>query len=97
MHMDLTDDIARFRAGDPDLVVAASLACPWCLHKPTSVLLDADEHEPAATCFCADCSRSWTVALSVEQSLRLALAPPPGVWLRRALEGGRPRGVRWRR
>jgi hypothetical protein len=92
-----TDDVARFRAGDPDALVAASFACPWCLHRPAAVVVAGAEHECAASCVCADCARGWRVALSVEQSLRMALAPPREFSIRRPPGERRPQGTRWRR
>jgi hypothetical protein len=67
-------DTARFRADDPDALVAASLACPLCLHGE-SVDWDAslDGYDPSVECSCGRCEMEWRVYLTPEQALRLSL------------------------
>jgi len=73
------NDAARFHPGDPVELVAASFACPVCLHAPSVVRLPAERDETAARCGCQPCSADWEVALNDLQMLRLALAPPPSI------------------
>jgi hypothetical protein len=70
------DDSARFRVDDPLALVAASFACPLCLRRASLVFLDEDEGEHSATCRCALCDKTWTVALGADQFLRVKLLPP---------------------
>jgi hypothetical protein len=67
-------DTARFRADDPDVLVAASLACPLCLQSD-EVVWDAtlEGYDPSVQCRCPDCQQSWRVYLTPEQALRLGL------------------------
>jgi hypothetical protein len=68
-------DAARFHASDPDAVVAASLACPVCLYRPSTVFLPDDDG--TASCRCRACDLVWTVSLDLGQSLRMRVAAPP--------------------
>jgi hypothetical protein len=72
-------DVARFRPDDPAELVAASFACPLCLHAPVAVRLPGAFDEPAAACMCGSCATGWDVALDAMQLLRLTLSPPPGL------------------
>jgi len=67
-------DTARFRANDPDALVAASFACPICLHTD-SVDWDAsvDGYDPSAECSCSRCEEEWRVYLTPQQALRVGL------------------------
>ncbi|HEY3776369.1 MAG TPA: hypothetical protein VGL69_25465 [Solirubrobacteraceae bacterium] len=68
-------DVARFTAQDPDAVVAASFACPICLHGEevdSEVALD-DGYDPSVACECLECDVRWRVYLTPEQALRLGL------------------------
>jgi hypothetical protein len=75
----LFEDLARFGPHDPDGVVAASLACPFCLHRPTECAVDATEILPYAECWCEECGVPWIVHLDELQAFRLCLLPPIGV------------------
>ena len=67
-------DTARFRADDPQELVAASLLCPVCLRNPAEGHdLDADGYDPSVLCHCEHCGQSWRVYLTDQQALRLAL------------------------
>jgi hypothetical protein len=67
-------DTARFRADDPDELVAASLACPICLHSGNVEWdLDPDGYDPSAQCLCRRCDESWSVFVTPDQALRLGL------------------------
>jgi hypothetical protein len=77
------NDAARFLPDDPDELVAASFACPVCLHRATYTRLAAYYDEPEATCACLPCGCGWEIALSAVQMLRLTLAPPHGLVLER--------------
>jgi hypothetical protein len=72
--MDPLADTARFGAGDPDPLVAASLACPVCLHGDTVEWSAALEgYDPTVSCRCSMCDAEWQVYLMPEQALRLGL------------------------
>lgn len=67
-------DIARFRADDPDALVAASLACPLCLgsHEVTwEAALDG--WDPVVHCHCHACEEDWRVYVAPHQALRIGL------------------------
>ena len=73
----LTADLARFAADDPDALVHAAFACPYCLREPEEITLNLEEpFGSAALCRCRDCHHGWAVTLNFGQALRLALAPP---------------------
>lgn len=68
-------DTARFRTDDPDELVVASLACPFCLHSD-EVSWDlevSDGYDPSARCECQRCEEPWRVYVTPDQSLRLGL------------------------
>lgn len=67
--------VATYRADDPAELVAASLACPWCLAAAVDYELRAEEFDASAECRCRACDHSWRLFLAPEQALRLALAP----------------------
>ena len=67
-------DRARFGPDDPDEIVLAALACPYCLS--TTALewgFVRSGDRPVVGCFCADCQTDWYVFLTSEQALRLGL------------------------
>jgi hypothetical protein len=69
-----TADVARFTPQDPDVLVAASLACPFCLHEDDVVWTAALEgYDPSVSCECPECDARWRVYLMPEQALRLGL------------------------
>jgi hypothetical protein len=73
----LTTDLARFAADDPDPLVHAAFACPYCLREPGEITLNLEEpFGSAALCRCFECRHGWAVSLNFGQALRLALAPP---------------------
>lgn len=75
-------DAARFFVDDPDPLVNASFACPYCLDEPARAVFDLEEpHGSAVLCRCDGCHASWIVAVSTGQALRLAIAPPIGLEL----------------
>ena len=68
--------VASYRADDPAELVAASLACPWCLGARVDYRLEAaEEFDARADCRCRGCGHAWPLFLAPEQALRLALAP----------------------
>ena len=70
-------EIASFRQDDPAILVAASLACPFCLSGDVAWSLDADEPQDASVaCRCRACGHERRVFLAPEQALRLAVAGP---------------------
>jgi hypothetical protein len=72
--MSLLADTARFRTNDPDELVIASLACPFCLHgDDVEWELDADGYDPSAQCLCRRCEEPWRVYMTPYQALRLGL------------------------
>jgi len=72
-------DCARFRVEDHDEIVAASLACRFCLRTAVAVDVDRDEFGGVARCHCQVCRAITTITLDHDQVLRLALRPPPNV------------------
>jgi hypothetical protein len=67
-------DTARFRADDPDVLVAASLACPICLAAEEVEWAGAlDGYDPSVECRCPRCEERWRVYLAPQQALRLGL------------------------
>lgn len=70
-----TDDTARFRVDDPDELVAASFACPICLHAQSDVSVAGDDDAYEAACSCGYCDAQWTVGLTTWQVLRLRMSP----------------------
>jgi hypothetical protein len=67
-------DIARFRPEDPDALVAAALACPFCLRSDDVQWDDSLEgYDPSVQCRCPSCQAGWRVYLAPEQALRLGL------------------------
>lgn len=68
-------DFARFRIDDDDELVAASFACPACLRAVCSGTLQLSSDDPQVDCICLKCDQRWTVFLTGEQALRLALRP----------------------
>ena len=77
----MVDDVARFAAGEDEEVVRASLACPYCLHQPSHVLIAAHTTSGEAICACSRCQLQWSVLLDADQLLRLRLAPPRDLWV----------------
>lgn len=71
-------DIAHFRPDDPDALVNASLACPFCLRAET-IEWDGSlqGYDPSVRCWCPSCEQRWRVYLAPEQALRLGLMPVP--------------------
>ena len=67
-------DTARFRADDPDPLVRASLACPFCLcGEEVDWEAALDEYDPFVECRCSRCEQRWRVYLAPLQALRLGL------------------------
>jgi hypothetical protein len=67
-------DIARFRADDPDALVAASLACPICLGSEQVEWEAAlDSYDASVECRCPTCEQRWRVYLAPQQELRFGL------------------------
>jgi hypothetical protein len=69
-------EAARFRPNDPDPLVRASFACSLCLREPSAATVDHGPDGATVLCRCAGCETTWTVALDLEQELRLELRPP---------------------
>ena len=73
----LTTDLARFASDDPDPLIHAAFACPFCLREPEEITVNLDEpFGAAALCRCYECRHGWAVTLNYGQAMRLALAPP---------------------
>jgi hypothetical protein len=67
-------DVARFRPEDPDVLVRAALACPFCLDVEDVEFEDSLEgYDPSVQCRCPSCQTQWRVYLAPDQALRLAL------------------------
>jgi hypothetical protein len=58
------NDDARFQPHDPAELVAATFACPVCLHAPSAVRIPDAYGEPVARCVCGPCEAGWAVSLS---------------------------------
>jgi hypothetical protein len=88
--MTASDDMARFAPGEDDSMILASLMCPFCLSRPTRVLVDDRSGGATASCACAQCRADWAVALDPAQALELFMSPPRGLWIRHRFgrEGG---------
>lgn len=69
-------DTARFRPDDPDVLVAASLACPVCLRGAGVEWQDSlGGYDPSVECRCPSCQARWRVYLAPDQALRVSLMP----------------------
>ena len=77
----VTQDVARFAVDDPEVLVAATFACPVCLRAACRVLLADGAELPVARCTCEHCACVWTLAVDAPQLLRLSLDPPATVTL----------------
>ncbi len=66
-------DIARFRPDDPDVLVLAAFACPWCLRADVESEPDLEGYDPSVQCRCPSCQARWRVYLAPHQALRLGL------------------------
>lgn len=67
-------DTARFRPEDPDALVHASVACPFCLREDEVDVSPALEgYDPSVQCLCRCCHEGWRVYMTPEQSLRFGL------------------------
>lgn len=69
-------EMARFLPDDPDPLVQASFACPHCLHQPTEAVIDESSEAAIVDCTCEPCGCLYSIALTEEQTLRLALREP---------------------
>ena len=71
-------ETARFRPDDPDALVAATFACPGCLHADLDVALSVDSggDDARASCSCRLCATRWSVWLDQWQAVRMTLSPP---------------------
>jgi hypothetical protein len=75
-------DSARFFVDDPDPLVIASFACPYCLEIAADSLFNLEEPNGSAVlCHCEACNKRWVVAVNTGQAMRLAIAPPIGLEL----------------
>lgn len=74
--MTALDDRARFFPDDPTALVVAAFSCPLCLRQASLVFLEEDEQEHTARCWCKRCTRTWMVAMTADQHLRVMLLPP---------------------
>src|SRR5205823_986802 len=55
-------DVARFRHDDPDELVMASLACPFCLQsRDVDWLFKSGGYDPCVECVCPRCEERWQV------------------------------------
>jgi hypothetical protein len=72
----MTTEMARFFPDDPDPLVQASFACPYCLHQPTEATIDQGPDGAVVDCRCAPCTHDYALALSAEQALRVLLREP---------------------
>jgi hypothetical protein len=68
-------DTARFRPDDPDALVSAALACPFCLCADDVQWEDdsLEDYDPSVQCGCPSCQARWRVYLAPQQALRVGL------------------------
>jgi DNA-directed RNA polymerase subunit M/transcription elongation factor TFIIS len=67
-------DVARFRQSDPDDLVTASLACPFCLYsEDVDWQFQSGDYDPSVECVCQRCEERWRVFMTPNQALRLVL------------------------
>ncbi len=69
-------EVATFKLDDPDVVVRAALACPYCLSSDQGLALREGADEFSLRCSCRTCGRRRRVEMTDEQALRIAIAPP---------------------
>jgi hypothetical protein len=69
-------ELATFRVDDPDVLVRAALACPYCLSSDQRVVLREAPDEWSLRCSCRTCGHQRRVEITDEQALRVAIAPP---------------------
>jgi hypothetical protein len=75
-------DRARFRPDDPEPLVEASFACPYCLTCSRIGTMRVWDGEPRVFCRCPTCKARWSVSLTAGQQRRLERAPPRDLGLR---------------
>ena len=68
-------ELASFRGDDDPCLVAAALACRFCLSGDIEWSLAVDDFDGEVECRCRGCGDRRTVSLTFEQTLRLSLAP----------------------
>lgn len=67
-------DVARFLADDPDELVEAAFACPFCLNSAgIEWRAKLVGYDPTVECACEACQERWLVYLTPEQALRLSV------------------------
>jgi hypothetical protein len=67
-------DFIRFEQDDPDEVVRASLACPFCLvGNEVESEFRSGGYDPCIECVCPSCPQNWRVFMTPHQALRLGL------------------------
>ena len=71
-----TVELATFRVDDPDVLVRAALACPYCLSSDMRFVLRESPDEWSLRCSCRSCGHQRRVEITDEQALRIAIAPP---------------------
>jgi hypothetical protein len=81
---------ATFHPADPDGVVAAAFACPYCLRVATDVEI-GEPGEAAALACCERCVAFWPVLLTSAQRRRLVHLAPEALRVRVYPDG--PGGV----
>lgn len=69
-------ELATFKPDDPDVVVRAALACPYCLSSDQRLVLRETPDEFSLRCACRTCGHRRRVEMTDEQALRMAIAPP---------------------
>lgn len=69
-------ELATFKLDDPDVLVRAALACPYCLSSDLRFVLREAPDEWSLRCSCCACGHQRRVEVTDEQALRIAIAPP---------------------
>lgn len=66
--------VAQFRDDDPNELVLASLACPFCLRSDDVYWrFKSGGYDPSVECVCPYCEERWRVFMMPHQALRLLL------------------------
>lgn len=69
-------ELATFRTDDPDILVRAALACPYCLSSDQRFVLREAPDEFSLRCSCRTCGHQRRVEITDDQAMRMAIAPP---------------------
>lgn len=63
----MLEDSARFLPTDPEELILASFACPFCLEKASSISLPKGRLRRRVECSCTACDATWPVSVTGAQ------------------------------